>query len=120
MAFSICNCSQWLGMFTHNHARSLKLFCNKLCYEITIAKRQLQKISVSWQATFAFSWQHLKRALITISKFLLAQNARSCYVLYIFELINLSIIEIKQTHLSFYQRSHLSLLDYIIFSRSSK
>ena len=25
MAFSICNCSQRLGMFTHNHARSLIL-----------------------------------------------------------------------------------------------
>jgi len=30
MAFSICNCSQWLGMFTHNHARSLNKNLDKL------------------------------------------------------------------------------------------
>ena len=31
MAFSICNCSQWPGMFTHNHARSLNNIRNKNC-----------------------------------------------------------------------------------------
>ena len=30
MAFSICNCSQWPGMFTHNHARSPE---NSLFYD---------------------------------------------------------------------------------------